>query len=537
MGRSAQLETQPLLRADEHEIVARAIDEHQPIARLALLSGGNDSTVMTDWAWRHHYIDAALHIDTGTGIYETQVFVRRFCRQRGIPLHVYSAAPGEYERMIARWGFPGPAGHGLAYQRLKERPLARAIADLKAGHRRDARVLLLTGVRRSESERRMGTAAEIDRRGAKVFCAPLIDWTHGDLHAYRDAHQVPRSPVADLIHLSGECLCGAFAKPDERQELATWFPAAWRRIEQLEAMARRLGVERNQWGARHGNEAAGEGPGPMCSSCKQMELLGQGACETAPPAARPAPRRYGSHHAPQSVSVLMHSPASQHTAPPVQLDGITSLTAGGNLISLDAQPVARLHARASDRLEVLDEDRAGHLGARLNEHPALRRLVQEQQATQHSAVDVIGQQQPTTSRRRRRRPSTRPLAVYVFTPPELGAEHLDTGPYRLRNEDGRQDIERVRIINRTLLLDELAIAKYLVASDSICRDFAPLRAGHFWQVREVGRFAYLLAIPASAAGALEAAWARSGFVAGHMTDNGPWVAPTVTPAYRIPAAP
>ena len=56
---------------------------------------------------------------------------------------------------------------------------------------------------------------------------------------------VPRNPVVDLIHKSGECLCGAFAKPNELREIEYWYPEVGKRIRDLEAKVRAAGFP---WG-------------------------------------------------------------------------------------------------------------------------------------------------------------------------------------------------------------------------------------------------------------------------------------------------
>jgi 3'-phosphoadenosine 5'-phosphosulfate sulfotransferase (PAPS reductase)/FAD synthetase len=234
----------PALKLDAERVLIDAIVEHEPRKVFALFSGGNDSTVLTSWARMTigHRLDAAVYIDTGTAIPGVRDFVEDYCKLRQLPLLVYEAGD-EYDRMVAEHGFPGPGSHRFAYVRLKERQIDALVRDHKQ-HPRD-RILLLTGVRRAESVRRMGTTAPVRRDGAQVWVAPLVDWTNEDMRSFRVRHNLPQSDVAALLHRSGECNCGAFAKPGEREELRSLFPSWWEeRIAPLELVSGRLWGER-----------------------------------------------------------------------------------------------------------------------------------------------------------------------------------------------------------------------------------------------------------------------------------------------------
>jgi hypothetical protein len=106
-----------------------------------------------------------------------------------------------------------------------------------------------------------------------VFVNPLIDWTDAQMRAYRVEHALPESDVAALIHRSGECNCGAFAAPGEREMLRSLWPDWFERtIASLEREAEAAGIPACRWGERPADVSAGDA-GPMCSSCewRQME--------------------------------------------------------------------------------------------------------------------------------------------------------------------------------------------------------------------------------------------------------------------------
>jgi 3'-phosphoadenosine 5'-phosphosulfate sulfotransferase (PAPS reductase)/FAD synthetase len=160
--------------------------------------------------------------------------------------------------------------HTRCYVNLKERAIQAMVADYKTGHPRTARVLALTGIRRAESARRR-SREDITKRGGLVFANPLIDWTGADLRRYRSEHAFPESDVAALLHRSGECNCGAYAAPGEREMLRSLFPEWFEAtIAPLERAAVERGLEITTWGAGREflDQRKAEAAGPMCSDCQ-----------------------------------------------------------------------------------------------------------------------------------------------------------------------------------------------------------------------------------------------------------------------------
>jgi 3'-phosphoadenosine 5'-phosphosulfate sulfotransferase (PAPS reductase)/FAD synthetase len=204
---------------------------------FALFSGGHDSLTATSVAFEQGAVESALHIDTGIGVPETRDFVERTCKDRGWPLRVYSAEQvGEsWEDFVRRHGFPGPAQHNRMYNRLKERALRAAIRDCRPPRKR---VLLVSGCRSSESVRRMGTVKPVDRQGTWVWSAVIHNWSKQKCLDYLDAWGIKRNPVVERIGKSGECLCGAFAKPGELDQLHDHYPEVAERILDLEQEVR-----------------------------------------------------------------------------------------------------------------------------------------------------------------------------------------------------------------------------------------------------------------------------------------------------------
>lgn len=304
-------------RRDAEELIAEAKEQWQPIKTYCLFSGGGDSGALAHRC-RDHY-DALFYIDTGTAIptvdqiVGVEDHVRSFAEALGKPLVIRrsgdayrtmvlgdelwwrryrnraarSRRPFSLEEMIAEdrragraeskrygqapYGFPGKGQHSKAYSRLKERRIEEILRETKQGYPRTAAVLFLSGIRRAESQRR-AKREPLTERGSAKFCNPLIDWTASDVANYRSQFGLRQSDVAALLHRSGECNCGAFARAEEERELMrTFWPGWWAEIEALEAEAEARGIHWCRWGGydRKGNQAAGStaDPGLLCANC------------------------------------------------------------------------------------------------------------------------------------------------------------------------------------------------------------------------------------------------------------------------------
>lgn len=240
------------LIADANRIIDEAIAEHftdhEHVGTVVMVSGGNDSLTLA-----HACRDRATHIgmaNTGIGVEETRQFVRDLAVEWGLPLIERSPdARDSYESFVTRYGFPGPGQHGRMFQSLKERCFRKIRAEL-VDDGREQRVLFLTGTRLDESARRKRNVVEVDREGSTVYASPIANWTTADMALYRSERDVPRNPVTDHLHMSGECLCGAYAGPGEEDLVRFFYPDALADIERLGWAARENGVplKKCRWG-------------------------------------------------------------------------------------------------------------------------------------------------------------------------------------------------------------------------------------------------------------------------------------------------
>lgn len=235
--------------------IETAVDQYNPEHIFGLFSGGHDSASVTHFAARMlgDRLTGVVHVNTGIGIPETRQYVRETCERYEWPLLEYKAtentnAKGEpdpiiYEELVKAHGFPGAFGHGMMYNRLKERQIRRLCRDYGASPKEP--IMLISGCRKEESTRRMGTTKPIDPQGRTIWVAAFADLTAVECNAYMERERIPRNPVKDYLHMSGECLCGAFAHPGELSEIELWYPDAAAEIKRIEQEVRAIGFP---WG-------------------------------------------------------------------------------------------------------------------------------------------------------------------------------------------------------------------------------------------------------------------------------------------------
>lgn len=255
-----------------HTILVDAVDKYAPVALFAMFSGGHDSLCSTHIAAQHPQFTAVVHINTGIGIERTREFVRDTCRDQGWPLIELRTPPAVYAEQVRTFGFPaGRQRHQVMFRLLKERQVERLIREHK--HGRFDRIGLVAGARRQESTIRMSVAQDVHVRKAQVWINPIVDWSHADKNEYMEANHLPRNPVVDNLHMSGECLCGAFARmPDsgELDAISFFYPETGAYIRDLEKQVFEAGQWPN-WGCfrpEDFDEQGGAQPWlPLCQDC------------------------------------------------------------------------------------------------------------------------------------------------------------------------------------------------------------------------------------------------------------------------------
>lgn len=290
-----------------HAIVDAAIEKYEPAYIALAYSGGEDSVVLAHLM--HDRADVVVHINTGIAVPDTARHVRAVCAAWGREL-IEERPAAAYEDLVLGnvltqdgrpvWrGFPGPAGHAMMYQRLKERALRDVRRTLvgRSGRRqgKPGEILQLAGMRWAESDRRFRNANEMDKEGAVVWVSPLVWWTNAHMREYRAryrcqaphdhaAHRLcfpgalPLNEVTQHLHMSGDCLCGAFAREGEIHGLELFYPELARRLHELEDAALAQGdipSERCRWGWGASGREAPTQAGRLCSRCRAPEPVSE----------------------------------------------------------------------------------------------------------------------------------------------------------------------------------------------------------------------------------------------------------------------
>lgn len=234
-----------ILLSESMNIVNRAIVDHDPYAVVLMLSGGDDSMTAGYVAKSLGIkVDFVLHGVTGTGIPEANEFARLVAPQFSDG-YIEADAGDKYERYVLRKGFFGvgldPA-HKFAYHVLKKENFVHALSVNIRQRKRGRKIILLNGARRQESDnrrRRLIDPIRVD--GSNIWVNIINEWSKRDcLDFIRDSGG-QRSPVAALLHRSGECLCGTTQTTETRMEASFFFPAWGKWLDDLESRVAKKG--------------------------------------------------------------------------------------------------------------------------------------------------------------------------------------------------------------------------------------------------------------------------------------------------------
>jgi 3'-phosphoadenosine 5'-phosphosulfate sulfotransferase (PAPS reductase)/FAD synthetase len=247
MGKQPYLLPEADPRREPEDIIAEAIDRYKPRAIFAAYSGGNDSGASTAWSVNNVSGCRVFNANTGIGLAPTRNHMRATCALMDWDLTEIRAKEDcgqDYRKIVLKYGFPGASQHMRMYIQLKERCVERLVRDNKV--KRSDKILILTGIRRDESVKRMGYGSRvINTKGAQVWVNPLYWWPKERFEEYRKACGVPDNPVTKVLGMSGECLCGAYAHKGEKSLIRIVDPETAAYLDELEKEVRAAG---HDWG-------------------------------------------------------------------------------------------------------------------------------------------------------------------------------------------------------------------------------------------------------------------------------------------------
>jgi len=225
------------------EILDQAINDWNVDSFYVGYSGGKDSGIALDYTAKYfpNHFKGVIFADTGIGTQATIDFVKKYCKERKYSLNIVkpenvirkkTSIPFSYKNLVMRYGFPSHSGHTMVMQQLKLFPIRQFIHQrIKAGEK----PCIITGIRKKESARRSRNYyTPIDKDGKMVYVKPLFYKTNEWVYRYFVENDVKRSPVYETLHLSGDCLCGCFAKKGEAKLLQMFHPEVYDKIVKLE---------------------------------------------------------------------------------------------------------------------------------------------------------------------------------------------------------------------------------------------------------------------------------------------------------------
>ena len=181
---------------------------------VAMVSGGMDSTVAAAVAVEvAPKVDFLAYLDTGTGLDENKKYIEELADALGVQLWTLRTHE-DYGKKVREHGFPGPSRHGMMYISLKERQIQKL--GIITGNKD---LVLWTGVRSSESQRRMANVEGVQEARNWTWVAPIHDWTKEDCREFLDEQDLPRNELWNTLGRSGDCFCGCFGSPEEKLDL------------------------------------------------------------------------------------------------------------------------------------------------------------------------------------------------------------------------------------------------------------------------------------------------------------------------------
>lgn len=222
-----------------------------------LCSGGKDSICLS------HYIKTIypnnfkglMHIQTGVGIKQTTSWLIKYCQKMEWPLEIRSpklrSVQDVYRFIVLKYGFPSYGLHKVVMGLLKYHVMRRYTKENK--ERLDNHALV-SGVRAFESVRRFGNyKTPIQRDGSMWFVAPFFKKEDKEIYQYLLENNLKRTPIHDILGMSGECMCGSFARKSEREIIKILDPELDEYFTKLEKEVLINGTERAKkrpiWGS------------------------------------------------------------------------------------------------------------------------------------------------------------------------------------------------------------------------------------------------------------------------------------------------
>lgn len=199
---------------DFDDILGAAILQFRPKKILVGFTGGSDSLTLLHLMLQNGISFQPFFCNTGIGVHEQWEFIREYCKLQGLALIEQNVVYKTYKQMVMVNGFPGPSQHTLMFRNLKE----KSIRFINNYFNKDT--IVISGVRVSESEKRkINVSSPIQVIDGIRWVSPMMNWDEDDKDEFLETNKIEKSPVSKCLGMSGECGCGSYALPGERQKI------------------------------------------------------------------------------------------------------------------------------------------------------------------------------------------------------------------------------------------------------------------------------------------------------------------------------
>ena len=215
-----------------------------------MFSGGKDSMTAAHLLDSMGKLESIVHIQTHIGLQMSTDFVKEVCEKMGWKLRIIHPNPMfGYVAYALQYGCPDPRTHRFLMGKIKFKPMRDfALSVDRKNH------CLITGIRKFESDRRMGNyLGPIQSNDALWFGNPIFYMSSEDTYKYVHEHGLKISPAYDLgFGTSGECMCGSYATKGLKMKIREHDPKLAEFMEWIETGIEKFGTDKarkyGKWG-------------------------------------------------------------------------------------------------------------------------------------------------------------------------------------------------------------------------------------------------------------------------------------------------
>lgn len=240
------------------ELAERVIKDFNPYAVIVGYTGGTDSNIALKLATMFFKVDAAFTCNTTIGAIETLQNCEKVAKEvyglkyisRMPPYGALEENPDTYFEVVKQHGFPGQTktAHNWMYRWLKDHTVSRIVSSIRR-RKRNRPIVIISGARRHESTRRMGTSEDITVIDNTIWVNICNDWTDSECYAFAEdwGIQKLRSPISLGMGISGECFCGSHGTEGEYKEMKFWSPSTYEKVNMITKVLKSLGLNWEWW--------------------------------------------------------------------------------------------------------------------------------------------------------------------------------------------------------------------------------------------------------------------------------------------------